>query len=158
MLDGGSPSAERERRNEGAGDAERELVVAWRTSRGTRLVLAFPGPSRFALGPGSGLDALDAAELKAHLEVATGLTDTEATFRAPDGRRWLAQATGPVWAASEGAEGLLTTRFTSLDGAYESLQSPGSPLRPDRPDGVSLDDALTELWLVAREERGESEP
>ncbi|MCL7980351.1 MAG: hypothetical protein M8865_10665 [marine benthic group bacterium] len=156
MLEDASRVAKRESVLTGEGDAARELVVAWRTSRGTRLVIAFPGPERFILEPGARLDGLDEGELAVHLEAATGLTGTEATFVAPDGRRWLAQAAGPVWAASEGAEGLVATRFTSLEGPYESFESPGSPLRPDRPEDADIAAELSQLWILMRDDDGET--
>jgi hypothetical protein len=69
----------------------------------------------------------------------------------------LAQAVGPVWASVAGAEGLAATRFTSLDGPFESFQAPGSPLQPDRPEHLDVDAALTEIWTLAPGKRGDSE-
>jgi hypothetical protein len=157
MPDAEGPGVKREHLRRGAGVAASELIVAWRTSLGTRLVIAFPGPSRFSLPPDESLEGLDEQALVAHLETAARLTDTEATFLAPDGRRWLAQAVGPVWTAAEGAESTVATCFTSLDGPYERFQSPGSPLQSHRPDGRDLDAALTELWIRARGDAGEAE-
>jgi hypothetical protein len=131
------------------------VIEAWRTSRGTRLLLVFPGPERFALEPGPDLDSLDGVALAGLLGSAVGLTATEAAFRAPDGRRWLAQAVGPVWAGSAGAEGIVSTRFTSLDGSFDRFQSMGSPLLPGR-EGADLESALIDLWNLGRERLVES--
>lgn len=157
MRNDGSPRWTRALAYGDAEDAERELIEAWRTSRGTKLIVVLPGPARFALDAGKDLDLLDASGLSAYLESAVDLTGSEAIFGAPDGRRWLAQAVGPVWAPTVGAEGLVATRFTSLDGPFESFQAPGSPLRPDRPDHLDLDAALSELWTLAPGNRGDSE-
>jgi hypothetical protein len=133
------------------------VIEAWRTSRGTRLVLVFPGPERFALEPGLDLDSLDRVALDGLLGSAVGLTATEAAFRAPDGRRWLAQAVGPVWAGSAGAEGIVSTRFTSLDGPLDRFQSMGSPLLPGR-EGADLESDLIDLWNLGRERPDETSP
>jgi hypothetical protein len=133
------------------------VIEAWRTSRGTRLVLVFPGPVRFALEPGLDLDSLDRVVLGGLLGAAVGLTATEAAFRAPDGRRWLAQAVGPVWAGSAGAEGVVATRFTSLDGPFERFLTTGSPLLPGR-EGAEIESELMELWALGRERLDGSTP
>lgn len=130
---------------------ETEILEAWRTSRGTKLVLVFPGPRRILVAEDRELTRMEVEELRIALEGASGLTATEACFDAPDGRRWLAQAVGPVWAGSEGAEGLAGTLFTSIDGPFERFESRGSPLRPDRGSGVPVDADLAEIWRTGRD-------
>jgi len=130
-----------------------ELVELRITREGTRLVLVLPGARRMALAPGRGIEHLSIADLSTGLAGAVGLTGTEAVFTAPDGRRWLAQAVGPVWAGSEAAEGLVGTMFTSIDGRFERFEVGGSPLRPDREDPERVRAELEDLWRL----RGESE-
>lgn len=127
-----------------------ELAEILITSRGWSLVMAFPGARRLLLGPGRRISELTSAELATELAGACRLTGTEAVFAAPDGRRWLAQAVGPVWAGSEAAEGLVGTMFTSIDGGYERFEVQGSPLRPGSEDAVRLQGELRELWTGDR--------
>lgn len=127
-----------------------ELAEILITSRGSSLVLAFPGARRILLGPGCRISELTSAELATVLAGACRLTLTEAVFTAPDGGRWLAQAVGPVWAGSEAAEGLVGTMFTSIDGGYERFEVRGSPLRPGGEDGQRLQGELQELWKLGR--------
>ncbi len=76
---------------------------------------------RAGLDPGRELSDLPADELRARLEGGTELTATERRFRAPDGRLWLVQNVGPVWAEEEPAEGTTGLVFTSLEGPAERL-------------------------------------
>lgn len=76
---------------------------------------------RAGLEPGRQLFDLEDDELEDRLEEGTPLTGTERRFRAPDGRLWLAQNVGPVWADEDPAEGTTGIVFTSLEGAAERL-------------------------------------
>lgn len=76
---------------------------------------------RAGLGPGRQLSDLEDEELRDRLEEGTVLTGTERRFRAPDGRLWLAQNVGPVWADGDPAEGTTGIVFTSLEGPAERL-------------------------------------
>jgi hypothetical protein len=126
-----------------------EIIEAWRTSRGTRLVFLFPGPRKL-LVPDEGLEAVSEDKLRQALETGAELTATEACFAAPDGSRWLAQATGPAWAGSEGSASLFGTLFSSLEGSGERFEVPGTPLRPKGPEGDRLAAELTLLWESGR--------
>lgn len=76
---------------------------------------------RTGLDPGRELSDLDVGALRTRLEGGTALTDTERRFRAPDGRLWLAQNVGPVWAEEDVAEAATGLVFTSLEGQDERL-------------------------------------
>lgn len=78
---------------------------------------------RALLEPGAGLADLDDAGLTSLLGGAAGLTSTERRFRDVDGRAWLAQSRGPVWAEGGVAEGLTGLVFTSLEGPFERVES-----------------------------------
>lgn len=125
-----------------------ELLV---TTRGSSLVLAFPGPRRLLLEPGRRIADLASDELAPELAAACDLTATEDVFTAPDGRRWLAQAVGPVWAGAEAAAGLVGTMFTSIDGRYDRFEVHGSPLRSGDEDPERVRAELQELWKLERQ-------
>ena len=128
-----------------------ELAEVRVTSRGSTLVLSFPGLRRVLLDPGRRIAELADDELATELAAACGLTATEAVFTAPDGRRWLAQAVGPVWAGSEAATGLVGTMFTSIDGRFERFEVCGSPLRSGDEDPERVRAELQELWRLERQ-------
>lgn len=133
---------------------EREIVEAWRTSRGSTLVLAFPGPRRILVSASQEVAGMDADALGTALDGSAGLTATEACFEAPDGRRWLAQSVGPAWSGSDGGEGVSATLFTSIDGPFERFLSKGSPLRPDRSSDHPVEPELAEIWRTGHERDG----
>ena len=128
-----------------------ELAEVRVTTRGSSLVLAFPGPRRLLLEPGRRIADLASDELAPELAAACDLTATEDVFTAPDGRRWLAQAVGPVWAGAEAAAGLVGTMFTSIDGQYDRFEVRGSPLRSGDEDPESVRAELQELWRLERQ-------
>ena len=74
------------------------------------------------------------------------LTETERRFAAADGRQWLAQSRGPVWAGRSGAEGGSGILFTSLEGEPESLRAAGGHV------GEVSDEELSALWRGAAHE------
>lgn len=143
MADG----ADRPRaRRDGAAGAGEEAVEAWRTADGLTLVVFLPSGER-ALLEGRALADLPEEELRELRGRAVPLTPTEAVYRAPDGRRWLAQATGPAW-APDAASGVLGTRFTSLDGAHERFDVAGTPLTAPPGDPDRRERELAALWRV----------
>lgn len=117
-------------------DRRWRAVEAWRGASGHALVYFLPladgeevGEDRVdrraSLPPGSSLEELTAAELRELWDRGTGLTETERRFRAPDGRLWLAQSQGPVWAEGGVAGGLTGVTFTSLEGERERRTGDG---------------------------------
>lgn len=84
---------------------------------------------RAALEPGERLLALPDERLVALLEESVPLTDTERRFADPDGRIWLAQNIGPVWAEGGVASGLTGVLFTSLEGPLERGSRPSGHVR-----------------------------
>jgi hypothetical protein len=74
------------------------------------------------------------------------LTETERRFAAADGRQWLAQSRGPVWAGRSGAEGGSGILFTSLEGEPETLRAAGGHV------GEVSDEELSALWRGAAHE------
>lgn len=143
--------------------SEREFTAG---GRGWRAIVARRGPSghallyflplegsdvsdddrrdrRAALDPEDELSALDEDDLRSGLEEATPLTGTERRFRAPDGRLWLAQSVGPVWADDGVAAGLTGVVFTSLEGAGERRDGPGGHV------GEMSAAELSEAWRAA---------
>lgn len=110
--------------------------LAWRGERSGYALVYFvalddgePGDDRrdrrAPLGGNRDLRGLSDAELTDLLSAGKPLTATERRFRAPDGRLWLAQSVGPVWADGEPAEGSTGLLFTSLEGPHERLRGPG---------------------------------
>lgn len=147
---------ERERRQFEAGGRRWRAVEAWRSSKGSSLVYFLPlarGSDRPAgddrldrragLEPGRRLAELPAAELERLLEDGTGLTGTERRFRAPDGRPWLAQSVGPVWAEGGVAEGLTGVLFTSLAGEVRRARGAGEHV------GEADEERLADWWRTA---------
>lgn len=112
------------------------VVEAWRAESGLALAYFLPleedgevrpddrADRRAALETGESLEDLPADTLRARLGEATPLTATERRFRAPDGRLWLVQSVGPVWAEGT-ASGLTGLLFTALEGAGERARSGG---------------------------------
>lgn len=98
------------------------------------------------------LDSLDDPVLRDLFEAGSVLTETERRFTAPDGRRWLAQNRGPVWAGRAAAEGHTGVRFTSLEGSYETLAAPAGHV------GEMADAELEELWQAASRSAREEKP
>lgn len=130
-------------------------VVAWRGRASDRGLLYFvaldgeePDPDdrrdrRALLEPGRDLADLSDGELRERVEDGAPLTGTERRFRAPDGRLWLAQSIGPVWADEDPAEGSTGLLLTSLERAHERLRAPGANA------GELGDDELAGLWRRA---------
>lgn len=127
---------ERPSREFDAGDARWRAVTAWRGRSGHGLLYFLPledgevagddrRDRRALLEPGRELPGLGPEELEEMLDRATALTGTERRFRAPDGRLWLVQSVGPVWAEDGVAEDLTGLVFTSLEGEPERLASGG---------------------------------
>lgn len=104
---------------------------------------------RAGLEPGRRLSDLDEDGLRTLLERGTRLTGTERRFRAPDGRLWLVQSVGPVWADDGVAEGLTGLVFTSLEGPPERLAAEGGHAGRMSPSDLSRS------WRRAARQRGE---
>ena len=138
-------------------------VVAWRgreSGHGLLYFVALDGEAparddrrdrRAPLEPGRRLEDLSDADLADRLGEGAPLTETEARFRAPDDRLWLAQSIGPVWADEEPAEGSTGLLFTSLEGEHLRLTGPGGH------PGEMAGEELAELWRRAAPAEGESE-
>lgn len=119
-----------------AGGRRWRAVEAWRAEGGTGLLYFLPleedgrvaeddrRDRRAALASGETVAELGEDELRERLERATPLTVTERRFLAPDGRPWLAQSVGPVW-AEDVASGLTGLLFTALEGRSERVRSGG---------------------------------
>lgn len=105
-----------------------------------------PGDSRYdrraVLAPDERLADLGEDRLRALFESARPLTVTERRFTAPDGRPWLVQNTGPVWADAGVAEGATGLLFTSLAGPRERARIAGGHV-----------ERLSEHEIVALRER-----
>ncbi len=141
---------------------EREIViggetyracVAWRgRETGYGLLYFHPvteaagdrGDLRALLAPSEGSRELTDTRLRKLFEAARPLTVTERRFTAGDGRRWLAQNGGPVWAERAGAEGHTGVVFTSLEDEVQRLSSPGGHV------AEMSDDELSELLQAAQ--------
>lgn len=115
-------------------------IEAWRGRSGQALCYFIPlegerpvaedrRDRRTTLEPAERLLALPEERLVARLEEAVPLTDTERRFADPDGRGWLAQNIGPVWAEGDVAAGLTGVLFTSLEGPMERRSRPSGHLR-----------------------------
>lgn len=131
-------------------------VEAWRATSGHGLCYFLPlGPEdsavvpddrrdrRAALAPEEELDLLTAAELTERFAEAVPLTVTERRFRAPDGRLWLGQSEGPVWADEGTAEGAVGTLFTSLEGTPRRGRGGGGHV------GRMSEEELRDAWMDA---------
>lgn len=109
------------------------VTVAWRGADGSGLCYFRPADDetsdredRRARIPGDcDLGGMDTGELVELLEESAPLTRTERRFRAPDGRDWLAQNIGPVWADEEAAAGAQGVLFTALDGPGDRVRAAG---------------------------------
>lgn len=149
---------ERQRR-EFEGDERRwRAVEAWRSAEGSVLVHLLPleGPEgtpadddrldrRAGLERGRRLADLDGEELEELRASATPLTGTERRFRAPDGRPWLAQSVGPVWAEGDVASGLTGVLFSALAGEVRRVRGAGGHV------GRASDERLVAWWRRAVE-------
>lgn len=80
---------------------------------------------RLPLEPDETLDALEDDELEERFADARGLTSTERRITDEEGRPWLAQSRGPVWAEGDVAAGLTSLLFTALGGAAERVEAGG---------------------------------
>jgi hypothetical protein len=125
-----------------------EVVEAWRAASGHGLAFFLPGLRRAVLEPGTHLSELIPDELSELAGKAVPLTATEAVIDAPDGRRWLAQARGPVWAGAGTTAGLCGTVFTSLDGPFERFESEDAS--PWLDAGSADTESLTVAWRSGR--------
>lgn len=135
-------------------------VEAWRAESGLGLVYFLPldegagvaeedrEDRRAALEPGETVQGLEEEVLRERLGRATPLTGTERRFRAPDGRLWLVQSVGPVWADAV-ASGLTGLLFTALEGP------PGRASVAGGHAGELSDGELAERWRRAVEGSGE---
>lgn len=135
-----------------AGGRRFRAALAWRGSASDYGLLYFvaldggePDPDdrqdrRSLVEPGLTLDAVSEEELRRSAAEGKPLTDTERRFRAPDGRLWLAQSAGPVWADREPAEGSTGLVFTALEGPADRLRGPGAHA------GERTEDELADLW------------
>lgn len=138
-----------------SGEGAFRAVVAWRARASDRGLLYFvaldgeePDPDdrrdvRAPLEPGRDLTDLSDGDLRERVEGGAPLTGTERRFRAPDGRLWLAQSIGPVWADEDPAEGSTGLLLTSLEGTHERLRAPGAHA------GELEDGDLADLWRRA---------
>lgn len=153
---------ERTSRTIEAGGRRYRATVAWRGTTSGRGLLYFvalgeEGPDddredrRVPLGPGRGLEEVSDEELVDLLSDGRPLTGTERRFRAPDGRLWLAQSVGPVWADDDPAEGSTALLFTSLEGEVERLRGPGVHA------GRVGEEELRALWRRAAAPEGGNE-
>lgn len=104
-----------------------------------------PGDRRAPLEPSERLVELSEQRLDELLKGAVPLTVTEHRFEAPDGRLWLAQSVGPVWAESGVAEGMTGVLFTSLQGPRVRLEAEGGHV------GRTGTGELVAAWRRARE-------
>lgn len=136
-------------------------VEAWRAGSGLGLLYFLPldgedvaeddrEDRRAALEPDETVGGLDEEELRERLGRATALTVTERRFRAPDGRPWLAQSVGPVWADGV-ASGLTGLLFTALEGAAERASVDGGHA------GEMSEGELADRWRRAVETSGEDD-
>jgi hypothetical protein len=141
-----------EREFEAAGRRYR-ATVAWRgPETGYGILYFFPsdpaesdrGDRRTLLTPEVSLRELAESNLVSLYDAGRPLTETERRFAAADGRQWLAQSRGPVWAGGSGAEGGFGILFTSLEGEPESLRAAGGHV------GEVSDEALSVLWKAAK--------
>jgi hypothetical protein len=127
-------------------------TAAWRgPETGYGVLYFFPsdggegdrGDRRALLTPEVSLRDLGESSLLPFYEAGRPLTETERRFSAADGRRWLAQSRGPVWADRSGAEGGFGILFTSLEGEPESLRGAGGHV------GEMSDEELSARWSGA---------
>jgi len=128
------PAGGRERRELSAGGRAWKVTEAWRGASGWGLAYFLPleggEPAaddrldrRAALAPGEGLEALEEAELEERLAGAAALTSTERRIVDGEGRPWLVQSRGPVWAEGGTAAGLTALLFTALEGPAERIEA-----------------------------------
>lgn len=139
-------------------------LEAWRFGSGDGLLYFVPlrdgEPSsddredrRALLEAGRELAELEAGELEDLLAGAVPLTRTERRLADREGRLWLAQSEGPVWAEGEVAAGLTGLVFTPLTGAWERRRGPGDGLA-----GLSEEDLRVRLERAGRRESASEGP
>jgi hypothetical protein len=128
------------------------VTAAWRgPETGYGVLYFFPsdgaagdrGDRRALITPEVSLRALGESSLLQFYEAGRPLTETERRFAAADGRQWLAQSRGPVWAGRSAAEGGSGILFTSLEGEPDSLRASGGHV------GEMSDEELSALWRGA---------
>lgn len=130
----GAGGGRAEPRELSAGGRVFRVVEAWRSPSGWGLAYGLaledggPAPDdrldrRAVLEPGEGLDDAGDQGLARRLAEGAGLTSTERRILDGDGRAWLVQSRGPVWAEGEVAAGLTSLLFTSLEGPPERLEA-----------------------------------
>lgn len=106
---------------------------------------------RALLEPATRLAHLEDAELRVLLDSAAGLTSTERRIEDAEGRVWLAQSRGPVWAEDGVAAGLTGLLFTALDGSGERVEASDG-------HAAALDPAALAKRLREAREADEAEP
>lgn len=136
-------------------------TAAWRgPDTGFGLLYFFPvdeaqgdrADRRALVTPDVDLSILDEASLVALYDSGRPLTETERRFAAADGRQWLAQNSGPVWAGRAGAEGGTGILFTSLEGDVGSLRASGGHV-----GDLSVEE-LSAAWRGASERASREDP
>lgn len=137
------------------------VVEAWRAQSGPGLLYFLPldgdevteedrEDRRAALEPDETVGGLEEETLRERLAGATALTVTERRFRAPDGRLWLVQSVGPVWADAV-ASGLTGLLFTALEGGADRASAAGGHA------GEMSKEELADRWRRAVEGSGEDD-
>ena len=135
-MSGASAGPRRTRELSAAGRSWR-AVEAWRSASGWGLAYfvaldedgsaaAVDRPDRrLPLGPDEPLGDMEDEALAERLADAPGLTSTERRIPDDEGRPWLAQSRGPVWAEGDVAAGLTSLLFTALGGPAERVEAGG---------------------------------
>lgn len=91
---------------------------------------------RLPLEPGERLGDPEDGALAERLADAPGLTSTERRLSDEEGRPWLAQSRGPVWAEGDVAAGLTSILFTALGGPAERVEGAGGHAGRTEPEAL----------------------